>query len=242
MAENIIQVQNITKIFKINTKKGIFRTNRVPQFENKNQITALDNVSFNVSKGEVLGIIGLNGSGKTTLMQTIAGLYEPDEGHVTVNGTLSPILRIGTGFQADLLPHENIIMFGMLLGFSKQSIKKEIPNIMKFADLEQFSNMKLRHFSSGMKSRLAVSTIFKMNPEILLLDESLAVGDLNFKQKCFKTFLSFKEKGVTILHATHSLNTLPEVCDRVLLLHKGKVISIGNPHEIIKKYKEIINH
>jgi len=242
MSENMIEVKNITKTFHLNKQKGIFGKMRKfnSRSSNNDRINALDDVSFTVSKGEVLGIIGKNGSGKTTLLQVIAGLYELDSGEVKVNGSLTPILQIGIGFQQELIPRENIVMYGMLLGLTKREIMEKLDRILEFAELEKFTEMKLKHFSSGMKSRLAISTTLQLNPDIFLLDEILAVGDLGFREKCFKEFSKFKEKGTTILYVTHNLNSLPKLCDRVLLLHLGRIIVIDNPADAIQKYKEIL--
>ena len=240
MTENIIELQNVSKEFQLNSTSegfGYFRNFNLGK--PKKKIKALDNISFSVEKGEVFGIIGLNGSGKTTLLQVIAGLYNPDLGSVKVYGTLAPILQIGVGFNMELLPSENIIIYGMMLGFPKSEIKNKINSILEFAELGKFSSMKIKHFSSGMKSRLAISTIFQLNPDIFLLDEVLAVGDINFKKKCFDAFSSFKKNGKTILYVTHSLNTVTEFCDRALILHTGKILMIGKPNEVVSKYKEL---
>ena len=241
MSDYIIEIKNVTKTFRITKRRGLSRFLDVYNNSKNDRIKALDNISFNVSKGEFIGIIGLNGSGKTTLLQIIAGIYQPDQGEIHVRENLAPILRIGAGFQQELVPKENIIMYGMLLGLSKSEIISKVDDILKFAELEKFSSMKLKHFSSGMKSRLAVSTVFQLNPEILLLDEILAVGDINFRDKCIKSFLSFKNSGKTILHATHSINMLKQLCDRAVLLHMGKILEIGEPENVIQKYKEISN-
>ena len=167
MSENAIEISNISKTFEINKRQSIFQTIRNTKSKSKlKTITALDDVSFSVRKGEVMGVIGRNGSGKTTLLQIIGGIYQPDSGVINVEGTMAPILQISTGFHPELEPEENIILFGMLLGFSKNEIKKRVESILQFAELEKFSTMKLKHFSSGMKSRLGISTIFQLNPDI----------------------------------------------------------------------------
>jgi len=237
MSETVIEVNNITKSFSTDRSRGI--ASLLNNKSQKSRFNALSNVSFSVTKGEILGIIGLNGSGKTTLLQVIAGIHPPDSGNVKVRGNLIPIMNIGTGFRPELASRENIIMYGMLLGFPKKEIEKKVNSILEFAGLEKFSNMRLKDFSTGMRTRLGVSTIFEINPDILLLDEVLAVGDINFRQKCLKVFMSFKEKGKTILYTTHNLGVLPSFCNRVLLLQKGKIIMIGKPDEVIQKYKEI---
>lgn len=240
MSENIIEVKNVTKIFPYNKQKGIFdRIKNIRHAAKQKNLTALDNVSFTAKKGELLGIIGLNGSGKTTLLQVIAGIYQPDYGTVQVNGTLAPILQIGTGFHQELIPRENIVMYGMLLGFAKNEIEKKVNSILQFAELEQFSTMRLKHFSSGMRARLSFATMIQLNPDILLIDEIMSVGDINFRQKSSKAFFSFKDKGKTILLTSHQFEVLNELADRVILLHHGKILNIGEPNEVIQKYKEL---
>lgn len=241
MSETILEVNNLNKTFLINKSKGpIEFLRKIRSNRNVQVIKALDNISFSVSKGEVLGIIGLNGSGKSTLLQVIAGIYQPDSGNIKVNGVIAPILHIGTGFQPELIPSENIIIYGMLMGFAKKDIKNKIDNILEFAELKEFSNMRLKHFSTGMRARLAFSTMLQMNPDILLIDEILSVGDVKFKKKSYEAFSKFKAQGKTILVATHSLTTLPNLCDRAILIHKGKMIFVGTPDEAIKKYQEIV--
>ena len=200
----------------------------------------LDSATLALPKGRRAALIGRNGSGKTTLLQVIAGLYQPTKGNVKVNGLLAPILQLGSGFQMDLLPRDNIIIYGMLLGFSKKEIKKRIQNVLQFAELEKFSGLKVGHFSSGMLARLAFSTVLQLDPDILLMDEIMSVGDIGFREKSLKAFNSFIKKGKTILYATNNLSTLSNFCDRVLLIHNGKMISMGEPNEVIQKYKEIL--
>lgn len=243
MSEEVITVKNVTKKFSYNEEPNIFsKLKKIRSRSENKMITATDNVSFTVNKGEVLGIIGENASGKTTLLRLIAGIFEPDCGQIKVKGNLAPILQLGIGFQGELDAVENIVLSGMLLGFSKPEIEKRVESVLQFADLEKFSTLKLKYFSSGMRARLGISTIFQLNPDIFLLDEILEVGDMNFGKKCFKAFMSFKEKGKTILYVTHSLKNLPEICDRVLLLHNGKLIKIGKPEEVIESYKLIVTN
>jgi len=240
MDNNSLEVSNISKSFKLDTKQGIWKLiKKTTNSKQQKSILALDSISFTVPKGEVLSIIGLNGSGKSTLLRTIAGVYKPDSGYVKVNGSLSPLMQLGAGFQLELNASENIVMNGMLLGIPKPDIEDKVENILEFAELERFSNMKLKHYSSGMKSRLAFATAIQIDPDILLVDEILAVGDKDFQKKSYESFLSFKNKNKTILHATHSLQRIPDFSDRVLLLDKGKNVMIGKPEEVIKKYMHI---
>ena len=242
MSSIAVEANNITKIFSLEKRQGFLKV--LKNFNNKSQtrqkLAALDDVSFHVSKGEVLGIIGKNGSGKTTLLRTIAGIYVPDLGNIRINGQLAPLLQIGTGFNDELNAQENVIISGMFFGMSKSTIKEKLNNILEFAEVEDFSKMKLKHFSTGMRARLAFSTAIQMDPDILLVDEILAVGDIGFRKKSFEKFLSFKEAGKTILFTAHNMEAITQVADRVLLLNKGKVEMIGKPDLAIKKYKEII--
>ena len=239
--ENIaIKVNNISKTFKIDKPGGLFRLiKKIPNGKKLKKLVAVNNISFSVKEGEIIGIIGLNGSGKTTLLRLIAGVYQPDSGSIEIKGKLSSLMQLGAGFQGDLDARENIIMNGMLLGLPKSEIKKKVNHIIEFAELEKFSNMKLKFYSSGMKSRLAFSTNMQINPDILLIDEIQAVGDKEFKKKSNEMFLSFQKNKKTILHATHNIEKLSEYCNRVLLLHQGKMLAIGNPDEVLQKYSEI---
>jgi len=239
MDEPAVIVNKVTKIFKINKQVGISKLFNRKSNNGQKTLVALDNVSFTVQKGEILGIIGLNGSGKTTLLRIMAGVYKPDSGTVQVNGTLSPLMQIGAGFQGDLAAKENIIMNGMLLGISKSEITHKVKPILEYAELEKFSNMKLKHYSSGMRARLAFATSMQINPDILLMDEIQAVGDKNFRKKSYDTFLSLKNNKKTILHTTHNLDMLSEFSDRILLLHQGKMILIDEPEKVIERYKEM---
>lgn len=235
---NAVEVQNVTKIF--NLKKPKMGSLIENSDSKKHQLVALDNISFTVLKGEMLGIIGSNGSGKTTLLRTIGGIYTPDSGSVKINGKLAPLLQIGTGFHEELIARENILMYGMLLGLKKKQILEKMDKIIEFAELKGFENMRLRNYSTGMKARLGFSTALEIEPDILLVDEILAVGDIAFRKKSFDAFLNFKNKKKTILYTTHNVNILPKLCDRVVLLDKGKLIMIGNPNEAVKKYEEIM--
>jgi len=231
-----ITVKNVSKSFKLGGKKFFEKS---PEKSKSSGFFALNDVSFNVKKGEILGIIGANGSGKTTLLRTIAGIYKPDSGYVKTNGTIAPILHIGTGFNNELDAVENIMIYGMLLGIPKMEMKKKVHDIIEWAELEKFSDVKLKKYSSGMRARLAFATTIQINPDILLVDEVLAVGDKKFKEKSFQEFSSFKKQGKTILYVTHSLKKITKLSDRVLLLDHGRVIAIGKPDEIIQKYDEM---
>jgi len=233
MNEDIaIKVKNISKKFKTTGKDGKNRTH---------QFFAINNVSFSVKKGEMVGIIGMNGSGKTTLLRTISGIYIPDKGEIFTYGRIAPLLQIGVGFYNEITAKENIFLYGLLLGIKKDHIKKKIKTIIEFAELDEFQNMKLKHYSSGMKARLAFSTALQVDPDILLVDEILSVGDISFRKKSFDAFLSFKRQNKTILLTSHNLATVSELCDRVIWINKGKLEAVGNPSDVIKQYKENAN-
>jgi len=241
MQDSVI-VKNVTKTFNINKTKGIgnllkhFRTSKQKNF----YLKALDGISFSVPTGEVLGIIGLNGSGKSTLLRTVAGMYKPDFGSVTINGKLSPLLQIGIGFHGDLTAKENVVMNGMLLGITKNEMKKKVNDIIDYAELLDFANTKLKLFSSGMRARLAFSTLIQVDSEIILLDEILAVGDAKFSEKSQDAIRSFTKNGKTTLIASHNMKMISDLSDRVLFLDHGKIMKLGKPNEVIHSYNEMI--
>ena len=235
-----IQVENVSKSFKIfHSRNSVFEIvrGRSASYE---KLDVLKNITFDVKKGETLGIIGSNGSGKTTLLRIIAGIYKPDTGNVSVKGSTIPLLELGIGFHPDLTSIENIIIYGMILGFSKNEIKGKIDEILKFAELEKFRDVKINNFSSGMLSRLAFSTAAHTNPDVLLVDEILAVGDISFREKCYDWFSNFKKNGNSMIWVTHDLGQVSSFCDKALLLHKGEIHSYGDPMEVLKKYKQIL--
>lgn len=235
MEESII-LQNVYKKFNIGKTKSlsnIFNKNK----KTENAFYALSDISFKVSKGEILGIIGLNGSGKTTLMRIIAGVYLPDEGNVTVNGKIAPLMQLGSGFSNELDAKDNIILNGMLLGLSKKYLIGKFDEIIKFAGISNFVNLKLKHYSSGMRSRLAFAISMQIDSEIFLIDEILSVGDREFQKKSYNTILDLKSKNKTIIHTTHNLKKLSDFSDRVIVLNKGKIVIDDLPEKAIKIYK-----
>jgi len=235
MDELAIKLEHISKSFKM--KESVTFKFDKSSSRQKNILKVLDDVSFEVKKGEILGIIGKNGSGKSTLLRIIAGVYKPDKGSLKINGRLSPMMQIGIGFQKNLPAKDNIITSGMLLGLSKSHIESKVNSIIKYAELEEFRNMPIKNYSTGMRARLAFATSMQIDPDIFLIDEILSVGDKDFQKKSYETFLKLKKNNKTVLHATHSLSKLSEFSDRALLLSKGKVIMIGDPEEVIKKYQ-----
>ncbi|MDH3203054.1 MAG: ABC transporter ATP-binding protein [Nitrosopumilus sp.] len=234
-------LENVSKIFDSIKSKGKFGPDKNKVLPKKNdKFVALENISFRVPQGEIFGIIGNNGSGKTTLLRTIAGIYHQNQGKITINGRMAPLLNIGTGFNAELVAKENIVLSGMLSGLSKSKIKSKVDEILEFSELKEFENMKLKHYSSGMRARLAFATAIQINPDILLVDEILSVGDYSFRKKSYAAFYAFKKNKKTILYVSHNLDAMAKLCDRILLLRHGKMIMLGNPKEVIEKHKEII--
>lgn len=240
MGKQAVIVKNVSKRFNINKSIGLGNLFSKPSNSNlSNQILALDDISFTVTQGEIFGIIGPNGGGKTTLLRVIAGIYYPDKGSVEVNGRLSPLMQLGAGFRQDLEAKDNIVISGMLYGIPKNEIEKNINKVLQYAELENFENLKLRHYSSGMKMRLAFATAMQMDPDILLADEIMAVGDKKFKEKSYETFLSLKDKKKTIIITTHNLNVVSDICDRALLISKGKLQFLGKSDEAVNHYKSL---
>jgi len=240
MTEISINVENVSKAFRIYHEKRDTVYEAITGFFNKKKhyekLQVLDDVSFDIKKGEMFGIIGKNGTGKTTLLRLLAGIYKPDSGKITVNGYLIPFLGLGAGFQAQMTAKENVLLYGKLLGFSKDEIRDQFQEIIKYAELEKFADTKIKNFSSGMYARLAFATAIQVNPDIVLIDEILAVGDIQFQKKSHETFLSFKKRKKTIVVVTHDLKTIKENCDRAMFLDNGKIASIGDPAKVIIDY------
>lgn len=241
-----IEFQNVVKKFRIyHEKRNALFDHLVNAANRRNnhyeEYVVLDNVSFDVKKGEMFGIIGRNGSGKTTLLRIISNIFKPNSGTIRTYGTIVPILELGTGFQGDLTARDNIIQYGIILGFTRTEIIRRVDNILEFAELERFVDTKIRNFSSGMIARLAFSTAIQVEPDILLVDEVLAVGDLPFREKSYKAFLSFKEKKKTIVYVSHDTETVKKLCNRAFLLEKGKIASIGEPEKVVNDYLTLLN-
>lgn len=203
----------------------------------KKDIWALKKVSFEVEKGEALGIIGPNGAGKSTILKLIAGVTQPSAGKITVNGKISPLIELGAGFHPELTGQENIYLNGSILGMSKKEIKKKFKKIVNFAELWDFIEIPIKYYSSGMYMRLGFSIAVFVEPEILLIDEILAVGDVAFQKKCLEKMSEFKKNGVTIVFVTHSLGTVNDFCNRAIWLEKGEIKAEGEPEKVISAYQ-----
>ena len=203
-----------------------------------NEFWALQNVSFTVEKGDRVGILGLNGAGKSTLLKVIAGVFKPTEGSVTKHGKMVPLLELGAGFDQQYTGKENIYLYGAMLGYSKEFIDEKYDEIVKFSELKDFIDVPIMNYSSGMKSRLGFSVATLVEPDILILDEVLSVGDAKFRKKSEAKIMSMFDKGVTVLFVSHSLDQVKRLCNKAILLEKGKIISHGSIEEVSKVYEE----
>jgi ABC-2 type transport system ATP-binding protein len=203
---------------------------------------AVKQVSFVISKGETVGLIGRNGSGKSTILKIVAGVYAPSEGQVKVQGTIAPLIELGAGFHHELTGRENILLNGLLLGLTKRQIKEREESIIEFAELGDFIDSPVKQYSSGMYMRLAFSVATEVDPDILIIDEILGVGDAGFQEKCFDRIEDFRRAGKTILLVSHSMDNIRKLCDRVILLHAGRLVEDGSPDRVIARYEEILGN
>jgi ABC-type polysaccharide/polyol phosphate transport system ATPase subunit len=202
-------------------------------------LQAVDDVTFEVAEGEFFGIVGRNGSGKSTLLKCMAGIYDIDAGDLQVKGRLSPFIELGVGFNMDLTARDNVMINAIMLGLTRQQARDRFDDIIAFAGLEDFLDLKLKNYSSGMTVRLAFSVAIQVDAEVLLIDEVLAVGDAAFQQKCFAEFHRLKDEGRTILFVTHDMSAVERFCDRAMLIEKGKMVDLGEPAAIARRYNEL---
>jgi ABC-type polysaccharide/polyol phosphate transport system ATPase subunit len=202
-------------------------------------LKAVEDISLEIATGEFFGIVGRNGSGKSTLLKCLAGIYDTDSGALQVNGRLSPFIELGVGFNADLTARDNVIINAIMLGLSRRQAYQRYDEIVAFAELEEFMDLKLKNYSSGMQVRLAFSVAIQVDAEILLIDEVLAVGDAAFQQKCFDAFSRLKQSGRTIVFVTHDMGAVERFCDRAMLMERGRVVDIGDPGSIARQYNQL---
>lgn len=239
---NVVSVKNLTKIYQL-YNKPIDRLKEAINPFRKNyhrDFYALNDISFDVEKGESFGIIGVNGSGKSTLLKILTGVLNKTSGEVNVNGKIAALLELGAGFNMDYTGIENIYMNGTMMGFSKKEMDDKLNKIIEFADIGDFIYQPVKQYSSGMFVRLAFALSIAVEPEILIVDEALSVGDVFFQTKCYKRMDELKEKGTTIIMVTHDLGAVIKYCDRTMVLNSGKQIAIGTPHEMVDLYKKIL--
>jgi ABC-type polysaccharide/polyol phosphate transport system ATPase subunit len=237
-----LAVRDVAKTFRLphqqatTLKERVLHPLRATTYD---ELRALEDVSFSVPEGEFLGVVGRNGSGKSTLLKCLAGIYEVDRGSVDVRGRLSPFIELGVGFNPELTARDNVVLNAIMLGLSRRQARERFDEVLRFAELEPFVDLKLKNYSSGMHVRLAFAVAVQVEAEILLVDEVLAVGDAAFQQKCYDQFQRLKDAGRTIVFVTHDMGAVQRFCDRAVLLERGRVVDIGAPEAVARHYNEL---
>ena len=240
MGTTAVEVRQVSKRFRLyhekytSLKERIIHGGRVPHED----LWALDDVSFEVEEGETVGILGRNGSGKSTLLKCVCGVLQPTSGEVRVRGKLAGLLELGAGFQPELSGRENVYLNGSMLGMSKREVDRVFDDVVAFAELDQFIDNQVKFYSSGMYVRLGFAVAVNVDPDVLVVDEVLAVGDERFQRKCMERIKSFQEEGRTILFVSHSPDQVRAICDRAVVLSDGKLIGFGNPGEAVRVFRE----
>jgi len=237
-----IQVEDVHKAFRIPTHRVDSLKERIVRpFSNRDyrELRALDGVSFDIHQGEFFGIVGRNGSGKSTLLKLLASIYRADSGTIRMAGRLAPFIELGVGFNQELSARENVVLNGVMMGLTPQQTRDRLDAVVAFAELEEFIDLKLKNYSSGMLVRLAFSLMLEVDADVLLIDEVLAVGDANFQQKCADAFYEMKAAGKTIILVTHEMATVEEYCHRAMLIADGEVQYIGDPGEVGRRYTRL---
>lgn len=240
----MIKLENVSMKFNLGIEKEFSIKQAFVNFfsnkpkKKKEEFWALKDISFEVKKGEVIGLIGSNGAGKSTMLKVVSGVMKPTKGKVTVNGVISPMIELGAGFDQELTARENIFLNGAILGYSKEFLMSKFDEIVEFSELKDFLDVPVKNFSSGMTAKLAFSIATIVNPEILIVDEILSVGDIKFQEKSKNKMLEMIKGGTTVLYVSHSLQSIKELCDRVIWIEHGKMIKMGETKEICDEYYE----
>jgi ABC-type polysaccharide/polyol phosphate transport system ATPase subunit len=241
-AGRAVDVEGVWKTFRLPHDRPYTLKQRVLHPRRSRAATklhALRDVSFAVERGEFFGIIGRNGSGKSTMLKCLAGIYQPDRGRIGVGGRVSPFIELGVGFNPELTARDNVVVNAALLGIPRNEALERFPEIIRFAELEEFVDLKLKNYSSGMQVRLGFASAIQAEADIYLVDEVLAVGDARFQEKCFHTFRQLKREGRTVVYVTHDLGSVERFCDRALLLERGGMAAIGGPLDVIRGYRQL---
>jgi len=239
---NAIEVRNVSKTFRIPTNRVLTLKQRVLhpfQSQAYRSLRALDDVSFDVERGEFIGIVGRNGSGKSTLLKLIASIYRADAGSIRVAGRMAPFIELGVGFNPELNAHDNVVLNGVMMGLTPREARRRFDEVIEFAELEDFTELKLGNYSSGMRVRLAFAVMVQVDADVMLIDEVLAVGDASFQERCAETFMDLTQRGKTIVLVTHSMGHLNRFCSRALLLEDGRIDTLGAPGEVAARYTEV---
>jgi ABC-type polysaccharide/polyol phosphate transport system ATPase subunit len=234
MSESVIEIENVSLSFPrrkslIKLILGLFK-------KQENEFTALNEINLDVKQGEIIGVIGTNGCGKSTLLRVITGIYPPDHGHCKVKGNISLLAGLGTGFSGHQTGRENAILYGSILGYSEEKVINKLPEIISFSELGEFIDEPIRTYSAGMKARLGLAVASAIQPEILLIDEVLGVGDPTFKEKSTHRIMEMVQEAGTVVIVSHSFGMLSKICDRIVLMEKGKIIHEGDPAKVIQTY------
>jgi ABC-2 type transport system ATP-binding protein len=241
----VIRLENVTQRFRVIHERPDTVRELFSRFFRHNasfhDFEAVKNVSLEIPRGQTLGIIGRNGSGKSTLLKIMAGVYKPSNGTVEVNGTLAPLIELGAGFHHELTGRENIILNGLLMGYSKREMLERQQSIIDFADVGEFIDAPVKQYSSGMYMRLAFAVATEVDPQILLVDEILAVGDVGFQEKCFDKLRRFRNSGKTIILVTHNMDNVRQHCERVVLIDHGSILVDGTPDEAVSVFNNLMN-
>lgn len=238
----MIILKNVSMKFNLgvekdNSLKMIFINLFTPKKKKKKDyFWALKDIDFRINKGDVVGIIGANGAGKSTLLKVVSGVYKPTTGTVEVNGKISPMIELGAGFDAELTARENIYLNGAILGYSKEFLEQKFDDIVEFSELKDFLDVPIKNFSSGMVAKLAFSISTIVDPEVLIVDEILSVGDIKFQEKSKNKMMSMIEGGTTVLYVSHSIDSIKELCSKVIWLDHGKIVKMGDAKEICDEY------
>lgn len=238
----MIEVKNVSMKFDLGIEKNFsFKQFFIHLFSFKKRpkkefFWALDDVTFHVERGEVVGLIGSNGAGKSTLLKVVSGVMKPTEGGVVVNGNIAPMIELGAGFDVELTARENIYLNGAVLGYQKDFLEKKFDEIVEFSELRDFLDVPVKNFSSGMVAKLAFSIATVVDPEVLIVDEILSVGDIKFQEKSRNKMMEMIRGGTTVLYVSHSIESIRELCDKVVWLEHGKVVKIGKPEEVCSSY------
>ena len=238
----VITFENVSKVYPLyhhitgSIKNFFFHLPKSVQSIKNSKYEALHDISFTVSRGEALGIVGRNGAGKSTILGLIAGVLRPTKGKITINGRISPLLELGAGFHFDLTGRENIVLNGILLGLSRKDVLNRMDEIIAFSELDDFIDQPIRVYSSGMVARLGFSVVAHLDPEILLIDEILSVGDAEFQSKCMDKMMAFKNNGVTIVFVSHSAYSIKQICNRVIWFEDHMIKMQGDVDSILQEY------
>lgn len=235
-----VSVDSLDKVYKVYARKSDVLKEALTRRPLHSEFRALSDICVTIRKGEIVGVVGRNGAGKSTLLKLITGVIEPTRGRIAVQGSVSAILELGTGFSPEYSGRENVIMGGLTLGHSRKSIEQKLDSIIEFAELEDVIEQPFKTYSTGMQARLTFSTAISIEPDVLIVDEALAVGDARFQAKCFNWMSTLRTQGSTVLLVSHDTNAITTFCDRALLIEGGQILADGNPKDVVVRYQELL--